>query len=215
MTKNKNFKRLVRQRMEDTGETYTQARNKLLTIEPEQKKRVKIPLLGQLEEDKKFDDWLQSDPIFVKMLGGEFSFILEGYTEDEKQDEFHTAIENILGAEEQVLRAAQEDIFQYYKDVNSNFDPSDEWYLEIPSSDDVWKHIKFGDWLAVKRRPFGDQLIYIEFECDCDWEAEHGLQIVLKQGLFINKIGPYDGHLTNSDAYAKKELENVVYRSTQ
>ena len=104
---------------------------------------------------------------------------------------------------------------RYYKDVNSNFDPSDEWYLEIPSSDDVWKHIKFGDWLAVKRRPFGDQLIYIEFECDCDWEAEHGLQIVLKQGLFINKIGPYDGHLTNSDAYAKKELENVVYRSTQ
>ena len=58
MTKNKNFKRLVRQRMEDTGETYTQARNKLLTIEPEQKKRVKIPLLGQLEEDKKFDDCL-------------------------------------------------------------------------------------------------------------------------------------------------------------
>jgi len=179
----------------------------------ERAKIVEIPLLGQLEEDEKFDDWLHSDPIFLKVLGGEFSFTLEEYVADDKQDEFHQAIKNILEIEEQVLRAAQEDIFQYYKDVNSNFDPGDGWYLEISKSDDVWKHIQFRDRLSVKRRPHGDQLIYIELDCRCDWEKEHGLQIVFKQGLFVNKIGPYDGHLTNSDAYAEKELENIVYRS--
>jgi hypothetical protein len=25
-------------------------------------------------------------------------------------------------------------------------------------------------------------------------------------------VGPYDGHLTNSDAFADSTLENVVYR---
>lgn len=49
----------------------------------------------------------------------------------------------------------------------------------------------------------------------CDWETEHGLQIVFKQGLKINKLGPFDGHLTNSDAYADKKLENVVYRPSR
>ncbi len=46
----------------------------------------------------------------------------------------------------------------------------------------------------------------------CDWEREHGLQIVFKQGLFVNKVGAFDGHLTNSDAYANEELENVIDR---
>ncbi|WP_407939254.1 DUF6985 domain-containing protein [Microbulbifer thermotolerans] len=47
----------------------------------------------------------------------------------------------------------------------------------------------------VLRRPYGDKLVYISLECSCDWEREHGLQIVFKQGLYVNKIGPLDGIL--------------------
>ncbi len=54
----------------------------------------------------------------------------------------------------------------------------------------------------VTRRPYGDKGIYISVECGCDWEEEHGLQLVLKNGLKVNKLGGYDGHLTNSDAFA-------------
>jgi hypothetical protein len=63
----------------------------------------------------------------------------------------------------------------------------------------------------VSRRPYGDELIYISLACAGDWEREHGLQVVFKQGLLVNKVGPFDGHLTNSDAYANKELEDVIY----
>jgi hypothetical protein len=38
--------------------------------------------------------------------------------------------------------------------------------------------------------------------CGCDWEEEHGLQIVLRNGVRVNKVDGYDGHLTNSDAFA-------------
>jgi hypothetical protein len=63
----------------------------------------------------------------------------------------------------------------------------------------------------VTRREHGDEGVYVSLNCECDWEEEHGLQIVFKNGLKINKVGPYDGHLTNSDAYGDESLEETVY----
>jgi len=65
----------------------------------------------------------------------------------------------------------------------------------------------------VSRRAYGDKGIYVSLECNCNWEPEHGLQLVFKNGSTIKKVGPYDGHLANSDAYADDRLENVVYHS--
>ena len=42
---------------------------------------------------------------------------------------------------------------------------------------------------------------------------EYDLQIVFKNGLRVNKVGPYDGHVTNADAYADDSLEDVVFKS--
>ena len=64
----------------------------------------------------------------------------------------------------------------------------------------------------VSRRPYGDRAAYVSLECGCDWEEEHGLQIVFKEGLHVNMVGQYDGHLTNADAYGDGRLENVIYR---
>lgn len=173
---------------------------------------IEVPLLGELERDQ-FDDWLRSKPIAVNVLGGdEFEFIFEEYEEDDSKEEYHDAIEKFLSIDESVLKKAQDYIYQYYKDIFVQLVPDDDWYVEIASPEDVWKHIQFGGTPMVSRRPYGDELVYISLECSCDWEREHGLQIVFKQGLYVNKIGPFDGHLTNSDAFADDALENVVYR---
>lgn len=172
---------------------------------------LEIPILGELEIDD-FDDFLRSKPIAVNVLGGEkFEFILEEYEEDRAKDEFHEAIENFLSLDYSVLRQAQNYIYQYYSNIFIKLTPDDDWYVEIASPNDVWKHIKFGYNPMVSRRPHGDELVYISLACSCDWEQEHGLQIVFKQGLYINKVGPYNGHLTNSDAYGNDKLENVIY----
>ena len=173
---------------------------------------IEVPLLGELEKDQ-FDDWLRSKPVSVNVLGGiQCEFIFEGYEEDEIKAEFHQAIENFLSLEEQVLKQAKNYIYQYYKDIFVQLVPEDEWYFEIEKPEDVWKHIQFGNNPMVTRRSYGDECVYISIECSCDWEQEHGLQIVFKNGLFVNKIGPFDGHLTNSDSYANEKLENVVYK---
>ena len=91
--------------------------------------------------------------------------------------------------------------------------PDDNGYVVIPRAADVWAHVTLGREPIVSRRAYGDKGVYVSLECGCDWEREHGLQIVFKEGLRVNKVGPFDGHLTNSDAYADRSLEHVIYRS--
>ncbi|MFH1924503.1 MAG: hypothetical protein ABIP48_32020, partial [Planctomycetota bacterium] len=98
-------------------------------------------------------------------------------------------------------------------DINQFVEPEDELHIADPH--DLWNHVRLGKEIYIERRNHGDRKLYATIECGCDWEREHGLQIVLREGLSVTKLGPYDGHLTNSDAYADPSLELVVYRGTR
>lgn len=50
-------------------------------------------------------------------------------------------------------------------------------------------------------------------ECECSWEPEHGLQLVFRGGRTISKVGPFDGHLTNTSAFGREDLAGIVYVS--
>jgi len=171
---------------------------------------MEIPQLGTLTKDSRFDLYY-SDSIPVLVLGNKLCrFVLEGYPEDQNQKDFDTAITNFLSIDDSVLKAASPYVFQYYKDCIAHWTQGEQ-FLSIPSPEDVWAHVRLGDEPMVSRRPYGDKGIYVSLECGCDWEQEHGLQIVFKNGNKVNKVGPYDGHLTNSDAFADGSLEDVIY----
>ena len=172
---------------------------------------MEIPGLGLVTKDDQFD-WYRSEPLPVAALGGKScQIILENYDDYHAKEDIHAAIKNFLSIDQSTLREAEPYIFQYYTDCNSDLSPEDEDYLVIDSPRDVLKRVKFGDEPIVTRRAYGDRGVYVSLECNCDWEIEHGLQIVFKNGLKVNKIGPYDGHLTNSDAYARNDLEDAIY----
>jgi hypothetical protein len=153
-----------------------------------------------------------SKPISLAVLSGKKCTVLvEGYDEDPPVEDFDAAIANFLKAPNTVLTSAQSHIFRYYLDIKESVEPEDD-FPSIGSPSDIWKFVQLGEEAFVSRRPHGDKSIYISLECNCDWEPEHGLQIVFKNGGIVNKIGPFDGHLTNSDAYADDTLEDVVYR---
>lgn len=46
--------------------------------------------------------------------------------------------------------------------------------------------------------------------CECDWEEEHGLQLVFRQGKKLTRISDQDGHLTEADAYDKPDEEDEL-----
>lgn len=174
-------------------------------------KHIEIHPIGLLKLDKEFD-WHVSDPVSLPILDGrEVRFVVEGYVDDSAKEEFVESIHNLLAAKPNVLKAVSEDLYQYYLDANDNIYRDEEDQLEIESPDAVWRFVEFGGEVHIERRGYGDEGVYVSFECGCEWEEEHGLQIVLKNGTKVCKLGPYDGHLTNSDAYDDDSLENVVY----
>jgi hypothetical protein len=173
---------------------------------------MEIPGLGVVEEDDAAGWWLGSErPIAV--LGGTLCrIVVEGYDEDENKQDFHRAIANFLAADEAALKAVSSEVFAYYQDMVAYMSPGDEAYVRISSPDDVWSHVQFGYEPLVSRHSYGDKRVYVSLECNCDWEPEHGLQIVFRDGSRVCKVGPYDGHLTNGSAFDDESLQEVIYR---
>lgn len=172
---------------------------------------MEIPGLGVVTKDK-YGSYV-SQPLTVPVLGNKKCQIgIDDYDDDPRQSEFHTAIKNFLTISPSVLQDAAPYVFEYYEDMKRAVGDDEEDFPNINSAAHVFRHVRLGAHPQVRRRAYGDKGIYVSLECGCDWEPEHGLQIVFKNGLKVNKVGPFNGHLTVSDAYADKQLENVIYR---
>ncbi|MEZ6033176.1 MAG: hypothetical protein R3C17_08800 [Planctomycetaceae bacterium] len=170
-----------------------------------------IPGIGPVTKDDDLD-WYYSEQIAVPVLGRcACRFVVAAYGGDLKKEDFHIAIRNFLAADESVLREAEPYIYQYYESCKQYFDSEDNGCADIKTTHDVWKHVRLGNEPVVKRRAYGDKCIYISLECKCDWENQHGLQLVFKNGLKVNKVGAYNGHVTNSDAYDDDSLEDLIF----
>lgn len=170
---------------------------------------LEVPGLGTVVKDHSLD-WYFSEPMPLALLNGaSCRVVLDGYDDDPAQADFHGAIANLKAASFSVLRAAEQHVFQYYQDMA---DQIDDERVRIDKPAEVWQHVRFGDKPVVGRRAWGDRAVYVSLECGCDWEPEHGMQIVLRHGNLVTKVGPYDGHLSNADSYADASLENVIYR---
>jgi hypothetical protein len=151
----------------------------------------------------------QAHPTILR--GAQTCLILDGYGGDDELPMFRAAILAFLAAPFAVLEAAQEHVFHYYEDMK-RYLQGEEGFPRIEAPAEVWKHVRFGGETSFHRRHDGDRAVYVSLECNCDWEVEHGLQIVLRHGDEVCKVGPYDGHLTNENAFADPALEGVIYR---
>jgi hypothetical protein len=168
---------------------------------------VEIPGIGAVTLDE--FGWFRSEPVTIPALGNAACHVLvNGYDDDPTREDFHAAIAAFLALDESALKAAAPAIFEYYQDIAADF-PDD--VSAISSPNEVWRHIRPGRQVVVKRDRFHDRHVYVSIECECSWEPEHGLQIVLRDGHNVTKVGPYDGHVTNVGAYGRKDLEGVVY----
>ena len=173
---------------------------------------MRIPGLGLLAEDADLG-WYRSGPVPVPVLGGEpCRFIVEGYVDDRSPEDFHAAIRAFLALDRSALTAAAPSIFAYYRDITDDILAAgdDDWYVEVEGPHDVLDHVRLGDEPTVARDPV-DRHVYVSLECECDWEPEHGLQLVFRDGRTVTKVGPYDGHLTDPPAWTADSPDGIVY----
>jgi hypothetical protein len=173
---------------------------------------VQIPGLGPVVKDEEFG-WYTSAGRPVAALGGAtVHIVLDGYDDDPDPTGFVAVVNEFLSLEQSVLLPATPAVFDYYQDTMAAVvdDEDWDWYVEIPAAEQVWDHVTIGRDVYVKRH-HDDRRVYLSVECECEWEPEHGLQIVIREGRAVSKVGPYNGHLTNDSAYGRDDLADTVY----
>ncbi|MEU3643649.1 hypothetical protein AB0E59_09760 [Lentzea sp. NPDC034063] len=156
---------------------------------------MEIPGLGTVVENEY--ESLVSAPIPVPVIGVALPFHLDGYTDDPAPDDFHAAIRAFLALDGTALEAAAPGVFDYYRHMGEVFGDELDDFPRIAGPAEVWNHVSFAGHEVTVQRDHGGGPVYISLEAECEWEVEHGLQVVFRDGARVTKVGPYDGHLTN------------------
>ena len=87
------------------------------------------------------------------------------------------------------------------------YDEMDKPLWEIKNKNEIWKYV-YPQEIHITRRHRRDEDIYLSVICE--WEQEHGLQLVFRQGKQLTRISPQDGHITEADAYDKLDEEDEL-----
>jgi hypothetical protein len=162
-----------------------------------------IPALGKLKPDSHILEWLVSEPLEIPLLDGlRLSITLDSFVDGDQQD-VENAISSFLKLGNADRLAVTPYVFANYKRMTELVSEEDLG-CQITSEAAVWQHVHPNE-IYVSRRPRRDRAIYISIAAECDWEPEHGLQIVYRRGSELVRVSDQDGHLTHTDALGLPE----------
>jgi hypothetical protein len=163
--------------------------------------------LGELTQDPDIPVWWVSQPVAVPLLGGQrlpFTVTVEA-TDDVYPPDVAEAVRNFLALGRDGRAAAAPLVYKNYADFA---DAVSEVDVEIAGPAAVWDHVQVTE-IHVDRRHRRDRDVYVQVSCNCDWEVEHGLQLVYRQGSRLVRVSDQDGHLTHADAYDLPENQDA------
>ena len=172
-------------------------------------------VIGQLNQDEKFADWWKSKPFEIPYFDNLRLAIIFMDFEPEHDTTFlkeaDQALTNFFKLNSTDRNSISDLAHKNCRDFLEavDFDEADQSLREIQDTNDIWKFIHPSE-IYVSRRPYKDHDIYVQVACECDWEQEHGLQLVFRQGKKLTRISDQDGHLTEADAYGKKDEEDEL-----
>jgi hypothetical protein len=167
-----------------------------------------IQTIGELRSHPNVPNWLMSSPIAIPYFDGlPLAFILDGL-EDSDEDETTYAIKSFLSLRPKDRLAASPYLYKNYLRIAGLVD-EDDLGCRIDSDAEVWSHVRPSE-VFVSRRQRRDRAIYVWITAGCDWEPEHGLQIVYRRGTELSRVSDQDGHLTHSDAYDVAEEQDKI-----
>jgi hypothetical protein len=157
-----------------------------------------LPSLGALFKHPHIDDWVQSKPVAVGLFNGQaITVVLELDTFDGlSEDDVEATVKRFLALTRAELLQASAKVLENYEEVRKACDMAP---LAIKSPEDVWTYVTLSEAYVVRRHR-RDQDLYVQIACKCEWEPEHGLQLVYRRGATLVRVSDQDGHLTEADA---------------
>lgn len=172
-------------------------------------------VIGRLVQHNRFPDWWESNGVSVPFFDNATCPIIFSDFEPAEDRIFLEGADHALGNflrltqadREAISELAYENCMNFLADIG--YDTWQEPLRQITDKHEIWSFIYPGA-IYVTRRPYGDQDIYVQVTCECEWEEEHGLQLIFRQGKKLTRISEQDGHLTDADAYGIPDEEDKL-----
>ncbi len=131
---------------------------------------------------------------------------MDGLEEADERDA--AAAESFLSLGPADRLAASPYVFQNYQRIADLADEQDLG-CRIDWTSEVWKHVRPSE-TFVSRRHRRERSVYVQITANCDWEKEHGLQIIYRRGRELSRVSVQDGQLTHTDAYNLPEDQDKI-----
>lgn len=171
--------------------------------------------IGVLFQNDQFEDCWETEPKEIPFFNNKkikITFMDLVCSVDNKFiEEADQALERFLSKTEIDRKVLSNLMFNHCLDLLNDVEYGDEdvKLRQIKDKNIIWDYV-YPKEIFVARRHRRDENIYINLTCECEWEKEHGLQLVFRQGRQLTRISEQDGHLTESDAYDKPDKEDKL-----
>lgn len=145
--------------------------------------------LGALHRNPSYPEWLCSQPVKINLLDGK----LLPFTFEDDGDlapllgPIESAVESFLSLGPGFREELTELVYTNYQEM---LNASDLTPLQMGSKSDIWKYV-YPEEVSVKQH-WEDKNIYVVVTGNCEWEQEHGLQLVFRNGDKISSVSEVD-----------------------
>lgn len=147
-------------------------------------------IAGQLTQDENFEEWWNSELIEIPYFQNKRLKIV--FTEAENESYLtlaDIALDSFMHLSISDRQIHSSKITENYKQ-NLIFEYTPR--LELKSDNEIWNFVH-PNIIILAQNEVGE--IYVLIECGCDWEEEHGLQLVFKNGQQLTRVSYNDGGL--------------------
>jgi hypothetical protein len=149
-------------------------------------------IVGQLKSIEFNEYYFESEPFEIPYFDNKKLKI--SFVEAQHQPYLESAdkvLENFLKLNSQDRTNGAGLVYKYY-DETLKFGYTKDLNIKTPL--DIWNHVRANE-IIIDSDENGD--FYLCVSCGCDWEEEHGLQLVFKNGQTLVRASGHDGHLTD------------------
>ncbi len=149
-------------------------------------------IVGQLKPNEYDTDFFESEPCEIPFFDNRKLKI--GFVEAEHQpylDGADIVLKNFLKLNSTDKIRNSEIVHHYYAETLKNGYTKP---LNVSTSKDIWNFVTPTE-IIIHWDENGDY--YLCVSCECEWEEEHGLQLVFKDGQTLTRASGHDGHFTD------------------
>ena len=148
---------------------------------------MKSRIVGELKSVEYDPDFFESEPYPIPYF--ENNKLKVGFIEAEHQpylDGADNVLENFLKRDLVERKKDSQLVFNYY---NTALKYGYTKSLGIKKIDEVWNFVRPSE-IIVECDESGT--FYLNVSCECEWEEEHGLQLIFKDGLTLVRAGGHE-----------------------